>query len=301
MSFSSNVNAIKRFTYDWLIRFAELHPVVIPVSYEDKVFYDGSYTSKYAAISPLFTTLVNRHMPYIIYASVALINNYKICQGSTFLSTIKHYEPGAYKKQTVFVSAWCTFAVATSGELSWFKNNRISFNAEDLYIISKNDSENNAELTPDELIYLLKFSSFDNEIEISANLSEPMLFTEIWPMMAHCKTVTLRIKNLIYDENMTTAFRESQVCPQTMQFNWVDIPDKAILEVFDYLVSLPVRPRLFRFFLSQPKQESLGEAITKKYTCAGIPEVYPWQPDGMFNQVECIEDSCVYINFRLSI
>uniref|UniRef100_A0A7E4ZV04 Uncharacterized protein n=1 Tax=Panagrellus redivivus TaxID=6233 RepID=A0A7E4ZV04_PANRE len=96
MSLNSNGSAVTRFTYDWLIRFAELHPfklteyfhkteletanekdnTQLPDNVED--FPKGAYDprrSKYAAVSPLFTNLVTRYMPYLHYDDAFRIEN----------------------------------------------------------------------------------------------------------------------------------------------------------------------------------------------------------------------------------
>uniref|UniRef100_A0A7E4UN36 Transposase n=1 Tax=Panagrellus redivivus TaxID=6233 RepID=A0A7E4UN36_PANRE len=66
MSIDFKDNVIKRFTYDWLIRFAELDPFEAPKKFHIKDYYHK--TSKYSAISPRFTTLISRYMPDVICA-----------------------------------------------------------------------------------------------------------------------------------------------------------------------------------------------------------------------------------------
>uniref|UniRef100_A0A7E4VGF0 HORMA domain-containing protein n=1 Tax=Panagrellus redivivus TaxID=6233 RepID=A0A7E4VGF0_PANRE len=80
MSFASNNTVIKRVTYDWLIRFAELHPIESN-DYDDPDYDylpEGLYDpleSKYVAISSFFTTIITRYIPYIFQMQNVTIKN----------------------------------------------------------------------------------------------------------------------------------------------------------------------------------------------------------------------------------
>uniref|UniRef100_A0A7E4UY75 Anoctamin n=1 Tax=Panagrellus redivivus TaxID=6233 RepID=A0A7E4UY75_PANRE len=100
MSLNSNVSAVNRFTYDWLIRFIELHPLKMEeyfnveyrkhwVTVNHNELRPDDYLSKYVAISPMFTNLINRYMPYAFYYYAANLDIIKagvfIC---SFVTTI---------------------------------------------------------------------------------------------------------------------------------------------------------------------------------------------------------------------
>uniref|UniRef100_A0A7E4ZV76 Hemicentin-1 n=1 Tax=Panagrellus redivivus TaxID=6233 RepID=A0A7E4ZV76_PANRE len=101
MSLHSNDSAIKRFTYDWLIRFAELHPFLLNDSPygEVRLGVFKSHRSKYAAISPLFTTVIVRYMPYLFY-SVCISIEYGLING--------WFLPNS-KRCSIYIGIRCTF------------------------------------------------------------------------------------------------------------------------------------------------------------------------------------------------
>uniref|UniRef100_A0A7E4VC75 Calponin-homology (CH) domain-containing protein n=1 Tax=Panagrellus redivivus TaxID=6233 RepID=A0A7E4VC75_PANRE len=78
MSLDSNDSAIKRFTYDWLIRFAELHPFLLQDSFDSR--FQGLLLpnrSKYSCISPLLASVIARYMPSLFYDNKLLIKDRK--------------------------------------------------------------------------------------------------------------------------------------------------------------------------------------------------------------------------------
>uniref|UniRef100_A0A7E4UXV9 Fibronectin type-III domain-containing protein n=1 Tax=Panagrellus redivivus TaxID=6233 RepID=A0A7E4UXV9_PANRE len=105
MSHSSNNTAIRRFTYDWLIRFAELCPFETHDVWKVGEFQEGPYnpfTSKYA-ISPMFTTLITRYMPNLYYMFEVRILNGEI----QYPNDLQQPKRSANQKQTVFICGEC--------------------------------------------------------------------------------------------------------------------------------------------------------------------------------------------------
>uniref|UniRef100_A0A7E4ZQS4 BTB domain-containing protein n=1 Tax=Panagrellus redivivus TaxID=6233 RepID=A0A7E4ZQS4_PANRE len=154
MSLDSNKTVIKRFTYDWLIRFAELHPFEIRGYFSQPYCPTGLYNphrSKYAAISPLFTTLITKNMPYLVYEYELNTQNCKSIS----------YSLPSHKRKIIFVSKTYSFYEQATGAISWLKDNRTTFYGESLYI-------NDAAITPEELQCFFKICYFDNIVKVKS-------------------------------------------------------------------------------------------------------------------------------------
>uniref|UniRef100_A0A7E5A1D1 F-box domain-containing protein n=1 Tax=Panagrellus redivivus TaxID=6233 RepID=A0A7E5A1D1_PANRE len=270
MSLNSNDSAIKRFTYDWLIRFAELHPFEI-VEYFNPRYRNQwdlvtpnerrppDYPSKYAKISPMFTTLITRHKPYLFYSEYV---NMKIINGKLKLKLPLH------KKWKIIISEWCQFVGLQPGMISRFKDNQVNFYRQQLLTYIYPDTE--CRMTPDELKYLLKFGNFDTTVKIHANLTEAVDFSEICPLIAHCKDILLDVEDLAFSDKVANAFRKNQLCPNKLCLMKLEMSDKAVLEMFEYFSKLQNRPKFFYFVFKQRKPATLAKAIIDKYKCPGM-------------------------------
>uniref|UniRef100_A0A7E4V0V5 FTH domain-containing protein n=1 Tax=Panagrellus redivivus TaxID=6233 RepID=A0A7E4V0V5_PANRE len=280
MSFNSNDSAVKRFTYDWLIRFAELHPFKTDeyFNYEKQNQWitintnerrPEDYPSKYAALSPMFSTLITRHMPHSFYSDVANleINNGKI-QIYDYRGRLQQLTLPSHKTFKLIFCGWCYFTRLTSGMINWFKANGVFFYGNELYVGYDFELKiSECYITFDELTYLLKFCNFDTALKIRATLTEAVEFAQICPLLAHCKNIRLAITNLTCTDNIVAALRDNQICPDVFEIAELDVSDKAVLEMFDYFVALPNRPNMLCFEFAQRKPVSLSEAMTEK--CAG--------------------------------
>uniref|UniRef100_A0A7E4VNK4 F-box domain-containing protein n=1 Tax=Panagrellus redivivus TaxID=6233 RepID=A0A7E4VNK4_PANRE len=272
MSSVSTDSALQRFTYDWLVRFAELHPMKLTDIKDIEKFYDidgriethplkpyNPNHSKYAAISPLFTTVIGRYMPSLFYGGLVYVKNGTIQKCS--LSTVN--------KCNIMIGSLVKFTDALPGMITWFKNNRVFFYGESLLIMKKTVGSN---ITFDELKYLLKcckFGNFNKNIELYATLTVPLLFSELWPHLKRCEVLRLYIDNVVYGENMAQVLRKNRSIPRDMRLDGVDVSDNVLLEIIDYFVSLPVRPTAYEFNFRHQKPVSLGEAIYDKYVSVG--------------------------------
>uniref|UniRef100_A0A7E4UY25 F-box domain-containing protein n=1 Tax=Panagrellus redivivus TaxID=6233 RepID=A0A7E4UY25_PANRE len=237
-------NAIKRFTYDWLIRFAELHPFEVPES----LWGINSYrqTSKYSAISPCFTTVISRHMPYV-YCSSGLYKNECQQMSDTFLR----------QKLTIVICNSLNLPDLTS-YYTLFLKNRVFFFATRFSMY-----DNSISMTSDQLKYMLKNCSSDC-CEVRADLLDPMPFSDIWPFLKRCRDIRVYIlKNLIFGDNIVNLIRGS--CPECLVLGLLDVSEKTVLELFDFLLSLPNYPRNVHFAFTKEHPISLAEAIVAKF------------------------------------
>uniref|UniRef100_A0A7E4VYU5 FBA_2 domain-containing protein n=1 Tax=Panagrellus redivivus TaxID=6233 RepID=A0A7E4VYU5_PANRE len=249
----SNESAVKRFTYDWLIRFAELHPFS---PYDTNLFefpigfVQSWHLSKFAAISPLFTTVIARYMPYIVYEP------YMVCINN---GIIENYTLPKLKKCCIFISDKVRFANLKPGIITLLRNNHVFFNARSLFALNLGGCGENS-ITSDELKYLLKFGNFEKLVQITTALTEPMKLSEIWPYFANWNDICLDIENLVWDENLVAVLQKSHNFPKDFECSKVNVSDKTILEFFDYILR------------RQPA--SLGKAIINKYVSSGVPFGY---------------------------
>uniref|UniRef100_A0A7E4VM67 F-box domain-containing protein n=1 Tax=Panagrellus redivivus TaxID=6233 RepID=A0A7E4VM67_PANRE len=288
---SSNSNAIKRFTYDWLIRFAELHPVEVPDynNFMDQ-FLDGPYSplcSKYAAISPVFTTLITQHMPYMFHKHLTEIVKGKIANVDVPLT----------HKYKIYACTECHIMRPTApGMLGWLETNRVVIYSQ--LIATMFDDLSDHILTVHELKYLLKFGPRDRFFHVRGVLTEPFKFSELWPLLQHCKETRIDLKNLIYDDNIATVLRENQVFPNEVWLCGLNVSDKAVLEIVDYFLALPKFPELLLFKFLQFKPVSLREAIITKLVSIGFKNHSKLSPEVPFRTI-CIwvEDSRVSCRF----
>uniref|UniRef100_A0A7E4VM23 FTH domain-containing protein n=1 Tax=Panagrellus redivivus TaxID=6233 RepID=A0A7E4VM23_PANRE len=193
------------------------------------------------------------------------------------------------------------FSELTPGMITRFNDNHVFFYGETIDIgISCDELENT--ITPNELKCLFKIGRFDETANIHATLTEPMTFSEVWPLIAHCEsTITVDIKNLIYDKGMISTLHKHKLFP-TVQFQCfnLDISDEAILDFFDFVLSLPVRPGCVSLRLLQTKPVSLGEAIIAKIKCANVGASYNnlLTPTNNFTAIEaCEEKSYIFCGF----
>uniref|UniRef100_A0A7E4WAX4 DUF58 domain-containing protein n=1 Tax=Panagrellus redivivus TaxID=6233 RepID=A0A7E4WAX4_PANRE len=275
MSLGFNDTAIKRFTYDWLIRFAELHPFETHDSVHtnwELLYTDdnpltiySSHCSKYAAISPMFTTLVARYMPYIFYAPSLTTESGVI----KYDDVHKEHHALSKKKSKIYVCGTCDFTSLTPGMITSFMKNRVFFYGKKLRILSFKNSTKSC-MTPDELRYLLKNHNVEREVSIDVVLTTPVSISEILPLVAHCKKIRFGIPNLVYGENIANVFHHNRVCPTSLDINHLKLSDTAVLEMFDYLLSLQVRPHTICMTFQHQKSEALAEEIKQKYRRAGL-------------------------------
>uniref|UniRef100_A0A7E4W669 Recep_L_domain domain-containing protein n=1 Tax=Panagrellus redivivus TaxID=6233 RepID=A0A7E4W669_PANRE len=76
----------------------------------------------------------------------------------------------------------------------------------------------------------------------------------------------LRIKNLIYGENLASVLRENRVLPtKGCDLLDMDVSDKAVVDILDAVVALPLRPPSFEIHFEEKRTKSLREAIVDKF------------------------------------
>uniref|UniRef100_A0A7E4VN94 FBA_2 domain-containing protein n=1 Tax=Panagrellus redivivus TaxID=6233 RepID=A0A7E4VN94_PANRE len=303
MSRASNKRVIKRFTYDWLIRFAELHPFKVSDFNSDRYLFK-TYNSKYAQISALFNILLARHAPNIVYIgekdwNANFFNKRCVFERDIDLSYyVFLYNLGRSKKVTVFVSETFLLLDIVPGAITTIKNDRHVLYGRRLDVLYNKDRAVNTvtpAITSEELKYLVKFGRFKRSIFIDVTLTNPVTFSEIWPLVSKCRVLFLSIKNLIYNDNIANALRKNK-CPSFITLKKIDISDKALLEMFDFFLVRPVRH--LRLFFKQRKDKLIGKAIIDKYKCAEDPELNldEYAPGAMFSYIECKSDG-VFILF----
>uniref|UniRef100_A0A7E4VBM8 MFS domain-containing protein n=1 Tax=Panagrellus redivivus TaxID=6233 RepID=A0A7E4VBM8_PANRE len=251
MSLDSNKTVIKRFTYDWLIRFAELHPFEIRGYFNQPYCPTGFYNphrSKYFAISPFFTSLIINNMPHLVYDYNHHLQN----------CTIRNYTVPSDRNYNVLISyKTCFISKQTVDTISWLKDNRIIFCGASLNVFD-------AVVTPDVMLYVFKMSKFDSVIEVKAALTKPLMFSDIWPLISPCQFLKLDIAKLIYNENIASVFSKNQVSQTHLYLNRLNLSDDSILEMVDYFLSLPVHPVMITLGFLRRIPASLAPIINDK-------------------------------------
>uniref|UniRef100_A0A7E4ZY73 F-box domain-containing protein n=1 Tax=Panagrellus redivivus TaxID=6233 RepID=A0A7E4ZY73_PANRE len=272
-------SVLKRFTYDWLIRFAELHPFEI-YDYNANG-YDwlpsgprNPLHSKYAAISPRFTTIITRYMPYIFYSKYVNVEN----------GTIKEDALPLHNKTKVYACDTVKFSKLNPGILSVFQDKRVTFYFSKTFWIFESANSKNT-YTSNEFKYVLKFCPFGEIFYGFGAFDKPTMLSEIWPLLTHYKEISLYIKNLIYDDNIGIAFCQSKTFPIKLSWCNVNISDKTMLEMFDYFMSVPQRSLDLRLTFQQPKSPSLFQTVVEKFVSAGNRVTHCVKPEIPFNQV----------------
>uniref|UniRef100_A0A7E4VFA4 BTB domain-containing protein n=1 Tax=Panagrellus redivivus TaxID=6233 RepID=A0A7E4VFA4_PANRE len=285
MSFASNNTVIKRFTYDWLIRFAELHPIEIndydvpdygqvPQGPQDPL------ESKYAAISPFFTTIISRYMPYIFHKADLLVENGVI--------KAEEDELPPHNKTKVYACENLEFSNLKPGTISLLKNNRISFYYSKALLMLGHFLEPNSRntFTADEVKHVLKSCPFGEIFHACANFDKPTPFSEICPLLSHYKEIRMGISNLIYDENIANVMNQCHVAPNEIDLRDLNISDKVILEMLGYFVSLPQCPNELTFTFLKPKPILLFDAVVEKFVSAGYRLTNGPKPETPFKLIQ---------------
>uniref|UniRef100_A0A7E4ZYA5 F-box domain-containing protein n=1 Tax=Panagrellus redivivus TaxID=6233 RepID=A0A7E4ZYA5_PANRE len=271
MSSNANDLVIRRFTNDWLIRFAELHyfePFDLPNNSNTEVLAHYSITSKYTAISPLFTHIITQYTPYLYYNFNFYVKNDKIADNK--LHGLFHdFTLPTPKKWNVFISETCRIGDLTPGTVSWLAKNCVTFYSRDLRISDFAEPIINT-MTTYELKYLLNSCKFDRKVEICAILTDSIAFAEVCPLVAHCKDITIDVKNMVFDGNVANVLRENQLCPNFFLLHELDLSERAFLEMLDYFLVLPVCDRVLSFKFVKRQPVSLSKAIAAKYEHAGV-------------------------------
>uniref|UniRef100_A0A7E4WD18 WD_REPEATS_REGION domain-containing protein n=1 Tax=Panagrellus redivivus TaxID=6233 RepID=A0A7E4WD18_PANRE len=188
---SSNTSkTLQRFTYDWLIRLIELHP--IETFYKLYENCDPGYSryvperSPFSKVSPLFTRLINRYMPIIIKPI-----NSKFEGNELFLSSDRFYDsevnfklfpPKLDNGKVVVITKGITFKKSKAGTLTKYINKRIFCLHSDVTYCSKSS------FTLAELFYLAKHAT-DSIYLSDCTFTEPVNFDDIWPLIKRLKAI----------------------------------------------------------------------------------------------------------------
>uniref|UniRef100_A0A7E4VZL0 FTH domain-containing protein n=1 Tax=Panagrellus redivivus TaxID=6233 RepID=A0A7E4VZL0_PANRE len=292
----STGTTIKRFTYDWLIRFAELHPFTSIPGRRLKLINYKPHFSQYAVISPLFTKLLIKYMPHLVYSRYLVIKNGEIQKNTLSLR----------EKHVIFICQYLNLKCLTSETVAFLKKNAIFFYAEWYKIEPTNLLEKinflESVITPDDLKYLLKYRHCFDNFQIEARLTEPMMFDELFPFIAHCGLICLNVENLIYGKMMADVLRESQSCPKKLWFHRLDVSQEAVLDLLDAILSLPTRPDAVHLCFTIPQPVSFAKNIVDKYKSFDDKEnltLPSYPPSPMFREMHSIrEDSIIYIHFH---
>uniref|UniRef100_A0A7E4ZZS2 FTH domain-containing protein n=1 Tax=Panagrellus redivivus TaxID=6233 RepID=A0A7E4ZZS2_PANRE len=276
----SNNIVLKRFTYDWLIRFAELHPFQLYDYHDDEAgpIPQGAYNpldSKYAKISPLFTTLINRYMPYIyqtreLFVEEGIIQEDKLpSNNKTKVYACECLELGDIVPGSISSLQAKRVTFFYSGQLSFYHSHSIQC----IY-------------TADELKYLLKSCPFGKVFFGIGIFDKPTMFSEIWPLLKKFTKICLDIENLNYGENVATVLRENQVFPDMLILQKLNVSDKAVLDIIDYNLSLPESIKEFRLRFLEPKPLPFYDTIVAKFASAGYQIGQCSKPETKFTGME---------------
>uniref|UniRef100_A0A7E4W771 FTH domain-containing protein n=1 Tax=Panagrellus redivivus TaxID=6233 RepID=A0A7E4W771_PANRE len=125
-------------------------------------------------------------------------------------------------------------------------------------------------------------------IRIYTVLTEPMLFSDLWPYIEHSKEINLSIKNLIYGKNVVNVIRKNQVCFTKLFFFHLDISQKVLLDLFDFILSFPSGPPRACFTFLQELPVSLAWTVIEKYESLGFKENMHFIPTSEYHSIRMI-------------
>uniref|UniRef100_A0A7E4V6F8 ORF2 n=1 Tax=Panagrellus redivivus TaxID=6233 RepID=A0A7E4V6F8_PANRE len=170
MSSTSPQGAIQRFTYDWLIRFCELH-ITKPLNFvktDARVIVYNTHIepdplSMFCKSNSLFAALTERYTPLVIKGDDIWF----------------YRNPLTFPKgKKIVITGFVNFEGYLPGSLTNYMRRKIYFNPDRVVTM-------NSVMTPDEFTYILKqCKSFVPWSKTS--LSKPVLCSELWPLLGHC-------------------------------------------------------------------------------------------------------------------
>uniref|UniRef100_A0A7E4V958 F-box associated domain-containing protein n=1 Tax=Panagrellus redivivus TaxID=6233 RepID=A0A7E4V958_PANRE len=305
------MSALKRFTYDWLIRFMELMPE------NASHISSNNQNLKITAVSPLFTQCANKYAPYYIPAN-NLNGDVTYCPIRTFgcsgtgseisdpglfpeltflcyllidlhvkpeLGAPEFLGPGSGAKIRVLgPGSGGSGAVAPkfrkwlriqsrrlrfSGSGSFFtpkmcKIENCFFNCKKKVVFTGKavltTSKDVAKLIhPRICLYLnevylgtrqsstdLQFLDFKHImsktveiVEIFGKFTTLVVFSELWPLVSHCKAIRLGMDNLHYDENMAKTLADNGPCHGLRQLGLYKIPaiENIVFPIVDHYLA----------------------------------------------------------------
>uniref|UniRef100_A0A7E4W7D1 Glycosyltransferase family 92 protein n=1 Tax=Panagrellus redivivus TaxID=6233 RepID=A0A7E4W7D1_PANRE len=276
MSTKSNDTAIKRFTYDWLIRFAELHPFEVT----NPIFEDAP-PSKYTAISPLFTTLMVRHKPtFWYYSELRLKHN----------NMQTRVNPSNSMKRNIIICKFVEFHGHVSDIVAAFIKNRVTCYSNSMRIST-------GTVSPDDLKYLFKYRNHDKvAILTGVNLTKPMPVTDFWPLIMHCKSILFNMEEFAHGEGIANAIKEYRLCPDELYVSGLDMPKNAVLDVFDSILALPTHPKNVNLRFLQNQTASLARAVIKTYVFSGVA-VKHCRPKRPYQTIDYIKQDGLLVGY----
>uniref|UniRef100_A0A7E4ZQR5 F-box domain-containing protein n=2 Tax=Panagrellus redivivus TaxID=6233 RepID=A0A7E4ZQR5_PANRE len=200
---------IKRFTYDWLIRFAELLP-------SDRSKF------KLRQLSPLFTNLVGKYNKFKLQPILY------ITEGTNVKELLQSPNGDIWIPTNLLL-----WNVTQPGAVSTLMASKVSL------CRIKVISVRGCVLTPEELLYLVKHCP-TCEVSLDGTLTEPAYFSTIHPYLLRTAHVCLNLVNLIYDFAVPKPISRASVRPDAPRFlalNGIDFNNAEVL--LKIVMSLP--------------------------------------------------------------
>uniref|UniRef100_A0A7E4VNX6 F-box domain-containing protein n=1 Tax=Panagrellus redivivus TaxID=6233 RepID=A0A7E4VNX6_PANRE len=257
---------LQRFTYDWLIRFCELHPLkrtyfecpnnnVFCTNFHQTAKCYRPSLSKYSKISTHFANLTEKYMPYIHANFGQHIRNDKMDPW-----------PLPQTKKKIVLIGYILFEDFTPSTITNFYNsNRIYFSTQFIRM-------SKSSIDPAELVQLVKGAHSISILDSS--MTQPVLYSEIWPLLRRCHEISIHFENLIYDDKMpdilanTTWHKPSQ----GLHLNYFDLCEDKVLPVVDHFITAqgwPYYQFVFNTGYSPASFEKMVIVIEKRLKVAG--------------------------------
>uniref|UniRef100_A0A7E4WA84 FBA_2 domain-containing protein n=1 Tax=Panagrellus redivivus TaxID=6233 RepID=A0A7E4WA84_PANRE len=264
MSSTSPQNVIQRFTYDWLIRFCELHPTdsnnfICPHYLNQTDFLQIPYIharplSRYSIVSELFDRLTKRYTPLIVHGNGYMYQD----------EMLKFVIPKTTK--TVVLTGFVKFLLMKAGTITkYIEQKKIFFNLERLVIST-------SILQPSEFTYLVR--QCKTVVCIDCSLTKPLPYSKVWPLISHCITLNLDVRNLYFDDKMSHALTQTaENGPWFVTMRNLCLNEETVFPIVNYYMTVPnghFVQMMFQKYDSKRSCKSMAKTVKTMFTAAGF-------------------------------
>uniref|UniRef100_A0A7E4V9B9 F-box domain-containing protein n=1 Tax=Panagrellus redivivus TaxID=6233 RepID=A0A7E4V9B9_PANRE len=233
-------SAIKRFTYDWLIRFMELTP-------EDA-------NPNLGDISPLFNDCAKKYAPKFIFLKGDYYGNPSYTVPSHFKGKVVYTGDipiNSYQELAKLMRPNFHFHVTMT---LWTEVDNIEF-FDFKRVLGKS---------------IKKRVAMDE-----CQFASPVLFSELWPLVKDCEEVRLDVGNIHYEANMADMLADIGPCPRLEQVELHNLPasEAVVYPIVDLYLTTKSNRFVLTLFFNQDANvnvvKSMAAVIRQKINLLG--------------------------------